>query len=207
MRAVRSLWVSLRCLVLTLGVAATATAQPLEPVSLDRIASVASGDLDGDGAHDAALLIAPGPDSAEDHALVILRGTGFDEGALEPWLVFRNAAWGGGPGGMVGNRPAVRFTDAGSLQLLSKNEAIGRNRWNQTVTLAWRDGRLLVAGFTYAFRDTLDLDADGGCDINVLTGRGVVVDNDTQRAVAVEAKRLDLGDWLSDGAPTLCPDG
>lgn len=174
------------------------------PVS--RIVSVATGDLDGDGARDAALLVAPDADSTDDHALIVLRGTGFDEGAMEPWLSFDDAAW-GGTGMVVGNRPSVNFTGAGSLLLKSGNGAIGRDRWFQTVTLAWRDEALLVAGFTYSFYDTLDPDANGGCDINILTGSGISTDNGRDSAVSRRAQRLELGDWLSAGAPILCPDG
>lgn len=174
------------------------------PVS--QIVSVATGDLDGDGARDAALLVAPDADSTDDHALIVLRGTGFDEGAMEPWLSFADAAW-GGTGMMVGNRPSVDFTDAGSLLLKSGNEAIGRNRWFQTVTLAWRDETLLVAGFTYSFYDTLDPEANGGCDINILTGSGISTANGRDSDVSLGAQRLELGDWLAAGAPILCPDG
>lgn len=174
------------------------------PVS--RVVSVATGDLDGDGARDAALLVAPDPDATDDHALIILRGTGFDEGAMEPWLSYRNAAW-GGTGVVVGNRPSVDFTGSGSLLLKSGNSAVGRDRWFQTVTLAWRDDRLLVAGFSYSFYDTLDPEANGGCDINMLTGKGVSTDNGRQIDVSVGAQRLELGDWLSAGSPILCPDG
>jgi len=174
------------------------------PVS--RIVSVATGDLDGDGARDAALLVAPDPDGTDDHALVVLRGTGFDEGAMEPWLSYPNAAW-GGTGLVVGNRPSVDFTASGSLMLTSGNAAIGRNRWNQTVTLAWRDERLLVAGFTYSFYDTLDPDANGGCDVNILTGNGVSTDNGRESRVSLDGQRLELGTWLAAGAPILCPDG
>jgi hypothetical protein len=206
----RSQRVTVRYLTLFVALFAAVPVQAgtLEAVALDRIVSVASGDLDGDGAIDAALLIAPGEDEAhDDHALVLLRGTGLDEGALQPWRVYADAAWGGLPGGMVGNRPAVAFTDAGSLQLISKNEAIGRSRWYQTVTLAWRDGDLLVAGFTYDHRDTLDLDAAGGCDVNVFTGRGVVREETTETTVSLEPRRLPLDQWLAQGSPTLCPDG
>ncbi|WP_424992333.1 hypothetical protein [Oceaniradius stylonematis] len=172
---------------------------------VDRIVSVATGDLDADGARDAALLVAPDPDGTDDHALIILRGTGFDEGAMEPWLSFPDAAWGGG-GMMVGNRPSVDFAASGSLLLKSGNEAIGRNRWNQTVTLAWRDETLLIAGFTHSFYDTLDPDANGGCDINVLTGKGIVREETTETAVSLSPQRLTLEQWLAQGSPSLCPD-
>ncbi|MBO6639529.1 MAG: hypothetical protein JJ920_17330 [Roseitalea sp.] len=173
---------------------------------VESVVSVATGDLDGDGARDAALLVAPDPDGTDDHALIVLRGTGFDEGAMEPWLSYPNAVW-GGSGMMVGNRPSVDFTASGSLLLKSGNEAIGRNRWNQTVTLAWRDNDLLVAGFTYGFHDTLDLDANGGCDINILTGNGISTDNGRDSRVSLGSQRLELSAWIAAGAPILCPDG
>jgi hypothetical protein len=52
------------------------------------------------------------------------------------------------------------------------NESIGRDRWRQTLTVAWRDDTFVLAGFTYSWYDTLDPEKSGTCDVNLLTGKG-----------------------------------
>jgi len=77
-------------------------------------------------------------------------------------------AWLGG----FGQQPELTLADNGSVLLTSMNEAVGRNRWHLTLTIAYRDGGYIVAGITYDSYDTLDLEAFASCDLNLLTGRG-----------------------------------
>lgn len=48
-----------------------------------------------------------------------------------------------------------------------------REKWDQALTIAYRDGDFRRAGLTYTWRDALDLANSGECDVNFLTGRGV----------------------------------
>ena len=75
---------------------------------------------------------------------------------------------------MAGTYPDLVVTAQGSLQALSRNESVGRHRWRETVTIAWRGGRFVVAGFTHQSRDTLEPGLSRHCDANLLTGRGVL---------------------------------
>jgi hypothetical protein len=62
---------------------------------------------------------------------------------------------------------------SGSLKITSENESIGRNRWSRTLTVAYRNNKYVLAGFTYQDRDTLNPRAGESCDYNLITGRGV----------------------------------
>ncbi len=74
--------------------------------------------------------------------------------------------------GGIGQQPELLATSHGSLQVHSMNESIGRNRWHQTLTVAWRNKAFVLAGYTYDSYDTLNLDASVGCDVNLLNGKG-----------------------------------
>ncbi len=74
-------------------------------------------------------------------------------------------------GGMYGVGSQLQANDSGSLQVYSYNEAIGRSRWSSTITIAYRKNALVLAGFTYSERDTLDL-SNSTCDINLLSKKG-----------------------------------
>lgn len=78
--------------------------------------------------------------------------------------------WVGGPG----QQAELSLTDHGSLQVISQNYSIGRNRWQQTLTLAYRNDIFVLAGFTYNWYDSLNLEDSGNCDVNLLTGKGVL---------------------------------
>lgn len=89
--------------------------------------------------------------------------------------------------------------DAGNLQLVSHNPAIGSFRWEQTLTIAYRNDQFIISGFTFSYYNTVETTEDGEvktghCDINLLTGKGIKDENpiNTQmRAVPVKAWTLD----------------
>ena len=76
-------------------------------------------------------------------------------------------------GGLYGQEPELELASNGSVRVISQNEGCCRHRWRQTLTLAYRQDAIRVAGLTYQWRDTLDLEAHGTCDVNLLTGKGV----------------------------------
>ncbi len=123
-----------------------------------------SGDLNGDGLADRARLV-ESPEGGDADLLIL---AGRPDGGEDLALRAERLVWVGG----VGQQPGLRITEGGSLQVTSMNEGIGRDRWYQTLTIAWRDGVFVLAGFTYSWYDTLDPANAGSCDVNLLTGRG-----------------------------------
>ncbi|MFY0595184.1 MAG: hypothetical protein JXQ85_02020 [Cognatishimia sp.] len=109
-------------------------------------------------------------------------------------------------GGLYGQEPELELAPNGSVRVISQNEGCCRHRWRQTLTLAYRQGAIRVAGMTYQWRDTLDLDLYGTCDVNLLTGKGVAENGGrSPKWFAVPAVAPRVTDWTLDASlPEAC---
>lgn len=125
-----------------------------------------TGDWNADGNPDFALLM-QGDDATA--TLVIRHGDGRQ---MEPVLTVPGVAF---AGPMWGQSPGLEGRSDSSFAVTSGQSAVGRSPWEQQVTLAWRNGAWVVAGFTLSFYDRLDLSRHGRCDVNLLNGRWEVV--------------------------------
>lgn len=147
----------------------SAFADPIEEplITPDAIFSVATTDWNNDGIEDPVII------------LNINNGEQFDglfylsdeSGRLALLHHIPDIVWGSSV--MFGQEPSVTKTPYGSIIIGSQNSAIGRDRWEQKITIAYRDNQLILAGFTYSFYDTLDTENYGNCDLNLLTGKGL----------------------------------
>jgi hypothetical protein len=125
---------------------------------------VVNADWNEDGRFDKALLVINPADSSQaDLYLYLSSEKGLILDAYIPALVWQ--------GEMFGTQPYLDVNARGSLLVQSQNDAIGRNRWHETITVTYREGQFVIAGYTYNSRDTLDLDNTTSCDINFLTGQ------------------------------------
>ncbi len=166
-----------------------------ETASYDKVISSVTLSFSDDGSADRAVLVANSDAGAD---LYIYRGVDNDgDKPLQPALVKKDIAWNGA---VWGQRPSLDANSKGSLVVKSENDAIGRDRWSQTMTIVYRNNEFLVAGLSYEVRDTLDPKAGGNCDINFLTGKG------TRNGKAIEAKfgAIKLIDWNDDKTPKEC---
>ncbi|KQV31753.1 hypothetical protein ASC97_18900 [Rhizobium sp. Root1203] len=176
--------------------AGSAFAEQIDPA---KIIGGATGDWNHDGEADLALLVAPpaqGDDIGiyiylrdKDHALLTLA-------AHAPGKVRGN----GSLDGMFGQDPSIEALPSGSIAVHSQNSGIGRDRWEQTLTLAYRNEQFVVAGYTFSHYDTLDTSDNGACDYNVLTGK--VTSNG--RASKVDAKTISIAEWDDDVGQKAC---
>lgn len=144
-----------------------------------------SSDLDADGI-------------AEDFYL--MGGEDGDADILIEWpkgsLHVKDIAW---QGAMYGQEPSLQLAPNGSVRLISMNDSIGRNRWELILTLAYRNDSYRVAGMTYRWRDTLNLADYGTCDVNLLTGRGILtIANGPEQAVSFPKGGVALTKWDHD---------
>ncbi|EAU41853.1 hypothetical protein FP2506_15509 [Fulvimarina pelagi HTCC2506] len=166
------------------------------------IVAVATGDFDGNGTMDAAMIVLPLDEDATDSDLyVFLEGAGEDTppGKLALALHRKAAAWGAGPL-MAGQVPQLTALENGSLRIETENTGIGRNAWQQKVTLAYRDGRFRVAGFTYEAYDKLQEEDPLSCDLNLFAGTGEL----NGEPVGFKATRTPFEDWTEDDAFRIC---
>ena len=66
--------------------------------------------------------------------------------------------------------------------------------------MVYRDKAFVVAGYTYTDRDTIEFDSDSSCDINLLTGKGIV----NKKSIKTSAKAVALTDWSEASIPQEC---
>lgn len=164
-------------------------------ISPDQIFSVATGDWNKDGAQDAVVMI-----ETPDQEFDVLFYLTDENQRLKLHDHVKQMVWGASD--MFGQEPSVSTRENGSLLIGSQNSAIGRNRWEENLTVVYRDNQFIVAGFTYSYYDTLDPDANGACDLNLLTGKGIVND----KAIRFDAKPPSILAFAdqSDGLRKLC---
>lgn len=86
---------------------------------------------------------------------------------------------------MAGRESSIRVNKQGSLVLNIQNSSVGRGRFSSDITIAYRNGEFVVAGFTNQNYDTVTNEG-GSCDLNLLTGKGVK----DGKAIKVNAKIL-----------------
>lgn len=171
-----------------LAVASTITAvAAAPPIAPDQVLDVATGDWNRDGRLDVAMIAVTDRDEMDIGLYVYFRDERDPEfGLLELALAVPDALWGDD------NRPpTIRGLENGSIALTERNFAIGREHWELTRTVAWRGGAFVVAGYRFDYRDTLQEYEPLNCELNLLTGKGVV----DGRAVTFEPTVLALQDW------------
>jgi hypothetical protein len=154
-------------LTLTAPLLAALPAAAQDPPAGTLIAGL-SGDWNGDDQPDLVLLLTgePGQDDGADLVVYLGDGRGLTEDLRVP-----GAVW-GGP--MWGQAPGLSARTPTSFVLHSEQTAVGRSPWTREVTVAFRNGGFVVAGFTHATYDRIDNTA-ARCDVNLLTGGWEVV--------------------------------
>lgn len=168
----------LQCTITSLLFSAASTPLYAESVSdptfgASEIFSVAHGDWNNDEFSDAVMVIHK--DAQQFDVLFFLSN---ENGRLKLHDYVPDMVWGSSV--MFGQEPWVEALENGSISLGSQNFSIGRNRWEQKLTIAFRGLQFVVAGFSYSHYDTLDPDANGSCDLNLLTGKGIVDGDDVR---------------------------
>ncbi len=171
----------------------TLAAEVIDPA---RIVSAATGDWDKNETADLALIVRPAEGSDEDNG-VYLYLTG-ENGALALKSAIPNKVW--GQFEFSGQAPVIEAMPNGSLLITSHNDSIGRDRWEQKLTIAYRNFEFVVAGYTYSSYDTLDPDKTAHCDLNVLTGKGKAND----KPFATKGELVLLKDWNDDRGQRAC---
>ena len=186
----------LGCLAMAGAAQAQQASEPPNP-RLDTVVSVVTLDFDGDGDMDRAALVQGKEDDDADLFIYLAGSDPNDAGRRELALVKESVAW---IGGMWGTLPILEASPKGSLLLRSQNDAIGRSRWSQTLTIIRRGGRFLVAGFTMTSRDTLEPNSSSSCDVNLLSGQAVR----NGKKLTTTSKPIELKEWDENTWPKEC---
>ncbi|AVA21132.1 MULTISPECIES: hypothetical protein [unclassified Rhizobium] len=188
----------LACALILLSVTSAAHAD--DTIAPDRIIDAAVGDWNKDGKPDLALLaLAPPDDETTIGIYIYLRDK--EHQLLKLAAAAPDKVWGRGePGGIFGQEPSITALPNGSIAVMSQNDAIGRDRWHQTLTLAFRNNAFVVAGYTFDYRDNLEADRSYSCDYNVLTGKATK----SGRELQTQAKTIKIQDWKDDIGRKVC---
>ncbi|PZR43857.1 MAG: hypothetical protein DI537_61780, partial [Stutzerimonas stutzeri] len=155
------------------------------------------GDWNKDGVADLVLVATPGDNSGEDNGLYVYIAKP-EENRLTLALTLPNTIWGNLA--MYGQEPELAALANGSFTLTTKNDSVGRDRWRQSLTIAYRNFDFIVAGYTFSSYDTLNPDAGSECDLNVLTGKGKA----RGQPIAGRAQFVLLKDWQDDVGRSIC---
>lgn len=185
-------------LVLSAG-AALAAAAP-QAVKPENVLSVVTADWNDDGGMDRALLVRNEDDA--DLYIFLSDDSGTD---LKLAAYAKAFSW---AGSMWGTLPELSApAGKASLQVVSQNDAVGRDRWTQTLTLAYRNKAFVVAGYTFSSRDTLEPDAWSECDVNLLTGKGLAKSEKAPKgkAFSTATRAMPVDQWTQDTTPKGCP--
>jgi hypothetical protein len=166
-----------------------------EPL-LARVLSAVTLSFSQNGETDRAVLV-ENDDAGADLYIYLNLDPANSKGVVKPALVKKNAAW---SGAMWGSRPSLDVNEKGSLLVKSANEAIGRDRWSQTLTVAYRNKEFVAAGLTREARDTLDPKAGGSCELNFLSGKG----KRNGKAVEIPSRPITLAEWSDERLPKEC---
>lgn len=181
-------------------VAFSAPALAQSPVPPEQVVAVMNLDLNGDAYLDRVVLVEADGRGPDGHLLIYLSKSDFD---LHYYGRLGETVWISQNHG----EPRLGRNAAGSLTVTSENIAIGRNRWEQTLTLAWRDDAVRVVGYDYVHYDTLDLENSGSCSLNLLSGRGVITDHeDEELKVVFDLRAAPVEAWDSQAALEICFD-
>lgn len=163
---------------------------------LERVLSAVTLSFGLNGETDRAVLV-DNDDATADLYIFLNLDPAKSKGDIKPALLKKNAA---SSGSLWGSRPSLDISGKGSLLIKSANEAIGRDRWSQTLTIVYRNKEFVVAGLTRETRDTLDLNAGGSCDLNFLSGKG----KRNGKPVEVSSRPIRLADWSDEDMPKEC---
>ena len=80
-----------------------------------------------------------------------------------------------------------------SFFLNSDRKFASRDVWIQKLTISYRNQNFVMSGYSYKTHDTLGKTPDFNCDINMLTGKGVL----NKKAFKIAAQKIKLTNWAN----------
>jgi hypothetical protein len=207
-----------RFLFMAVSIFIPAGAALAEPIESQKIITALTGDFNGDKAQDLVVIAETKPGAPHD-MYFFLRDK--EHNYLKQVDVVReqiDGEWNGydRPGYSASDtEPELSLLPNGSILLRIPALLFGSERTDQTLTIAYRAGRFVVAGFAYDYVDYLGNathDGEGrnaSCDYNLLTGKGKSAKLDKQgnmveKSVDVEPQVVAFKDWNFSDSLTAC---
>jgi hypothetical protein len=172
-------------------------------------------DIDHDGKLDRAALVAPvgtgfysadkawlmlGPNERADLYIYLGRGNERLDLSRKPSFLKKDL--------IVGERNNQIFAlESRKGSLIVKTAFNLHSNWApETLTIAYRRGEFLVAGYSYSFE--MKSGDQGSCDINFLTGKGVASRGGAKaKPIKARFRPIKLADWSNAKRPKGCDRG
>ncbi len=101
--------------------------------------------------------------------------------------------------------PWLAFDESGALLLHSENRAIGRNKWDSTLTIIERNDRFIVSAFSRSSYDSLNPENYTDCSIDLLN-RVLTVNEAVITPYPLPAE-IRVKDWSEDMEEACYPEG
>jgi hypothetical protein len=167
-----------------------------ESPSFENVLSAVTLDFTGNGQQERAVLVQNKDDGA-DLYIYLSKDEPTSESVLALAEMKKGVVF---SGNMWGELPSLDVNGKGSLLIKSGNEAIGRGRWIQTLTVVYRNKEFLIGGIAYTARDTLDPKSGATCDLSLLSGKGLR----NGKPIEVKLTPIRLADWSDEKLPRKC---
>lgn len=180
------------CLALFTSYVSVAKANMPPHIHPDDLVGFLMEDFNSDGGLDKAILV-QGEEDVDLYIYLSDDAGGMKLAVYKPGIVWSGILYGTIP--KLSQDPETK-----SLLLVAGNQAIGRGRWMQALTISYRNNAFVVSGFTHENHDTLDPDNAHSCDYNLLTGKAIIDDNPTK----LVKKHILLEDWDQALLPEVC---
>jgi hypothetical protein len=196
-----------------------------EPLETQKIITALTGDFNGDGADDLILIVETGFQDPFDVHFFLRDKT---HNYLRPVEIVREQVtgeWNGYDGEGLNNsdvEPRLEALSNGSILLKILSPPYGRTATDQTMTIAYRKGEFIMAGFALSYWDYQpDAKSDpdqfknetdalqNRCDYNVLTGKGKSLARNkegrlVEHNISIPGRVIAFRDWQFSIADKAC---
>jgi hypothetical protein len=172
-------------------------AEDQNPIPIESVMDVLNIDLNDDGLVDRVVM-----HNVDNSAAVKFYFRTEEDNTLAHAATLTEHAW---SGEMAGAFPSLDRNDAGSVLVRSENYAMGHNRWEQILTIAYNDNAMRVIGYTYNWHTTSENNENGSCDINFLSQKARSKAEDEDPKMVSFNKTADtVEDWAEDSTSDIC---
>ncbi len=186
----------MRFLLIFLLLPTISVAEPRMVFPANVLSSI-TANWNGDGQKDRAVLVDNPIEGVAALYIYLGKGDRFIEHSSTPEIAWSGSMW--------GQQPSLEINSDNNLLVKSTNHGMGRTRWFQTLTITYRNGAFVMAGFNHSYYDSLDPDDYGECDINLLSGRGLTSrGEETPREIVLPARVIPASEWNTDIFPEEC---
>ena len=185
-----------------------------EPIETQKIITALTGDFNGDGAADLAMIVETEPEDFMDMHFFLrdkkhnfLKPAGIvHEQIYGEWNDYDQPHYEG-----ANTRPELTALPNGSIKLYLPGLIGPGERTDKTLTIAWRNDTFVVAGIAYDYYKFQTDIVESSCDYDVLTGKGKSMktqDDGTKvdSVVSVEGRVIPFAEWDAGIALSACGD-